>query len=173
MTDKLTILGPNSLHELDHKQYSTIWSEAFGEKWNAKIFPYSKDDVISAYYADVLIGFCMVHDRPPQPFERAPKYRNYVYNLCISPEHQGKGYGTCLLDYCKSYYKQLTIHLTLDPSSNDLEWLQKRGFQVLDTWYGKYIEHVYPPINQEKKEVQVPNISEYYDYEENIMYMQP
>lgn len=157
---------------LDANIYKIIWKAAFQSDEVGDSFPHDMDDTISIKLENnEIIGFCMVHPDTPYKFTKAPNATNYLYNLCILPEYQNKGYATKLLDFCKNHYKTLSIHLTVN--DKNLQWLHNRGFSVLDVWRGIYIEHIYPSMEEFKKEVVVPEISQHYDYEENIMYLQP
>jgi ribosomal protein S18 acetylase RimI-like enzyme len=166
-----TNINRTTFNKVDQDEYKSIWKSSFTEDDVSKAFPYPLDDVLTVTVDDKIVGFCMIHSKPPYDFTKAPINENYLYNLCILPEYRRNGYATQLINTCKKEYNTLLTHLAV--SGENLQWFARRGFGVLDTWRGVYIEHVYPPTELAKQEAEVPEISEYYDYVENLMYLQP
>lgn len=88
-----------------------------------KVFVLEQDDIIiSAMYVAVVV-------KVPKP-KVNKSYIAYLTNVHTLKEHRGKGYGTQLLSYIKSYLKEKGCELIFVwPSDNSVNWYLKNGFK--------------------------------------------
>ena len=66
---------------------------------------------------------------------RSSKDLAWIATICVHPEHQGKGFGSQLLEACEQALNISTIKLSVR-SSNDaaIRLYKKFGYNIVETW---------------------------------------
>lgn len=162
-----------------NKAFKEIFKKSFrGKSW-ANAIPYVIDDVIYAEKNGKIVGYCMLHDRPPYKFDDSQD-GYYLYNLCVLPKERRKGIATALVKKACDEYKIVHCHHNSYDTSGH-KWFHDRGFLPQKMWRGEYMEFTYP-LTAVSKSMQIDELYKridklkttghtHYDPVENIVYL--
>lgn len=157
-------------HDIDEKTRAamkTIFTRALSENW-AKAVPFKEDIVYLARQGEKIVGFCMIHEGPPQKsFKSLDSKTPYLYNFCVDPGYQRKGVGTALL----SSLPYDTIALHMEMTNLHHKWLLKRQWKPLGKWREKFVEYVLSKTRVIAPAVITPALTQHYDPVENLIYL--
>lgn len=158
------------LSDAKQSEMKTCFGRSFREKWSES-FPFKDDMVYAAWEGDVMLGFAMIHKGPPEEMKGATalgcKNPVYIYNLCVDPDHRGKGVGAALIQAIHGDKKNMVLHVRFD--SDHHKWFMKRGFKLLGKWKQIFMEYVYVGTKTEEV-IPSPNLS-HYDPFEGVIYL--
>jgi GNAT superfamily N-acetyltransferase len=91
----------------------------------------SESPFFGIYFGDIIVArmsLYKINSKFNRYFDPPVDYLE-IWKLEVLPEYQGKGYGTALVEYAKSY----NLPIKTNPRVNSKEFWRKMGFQTLDS----------------------------------------
>lgn len=98
-----------------------LWNEAFGD---------SEEDItlfINNVRDAICLGYYDNNNLKSMMYLVNCSLGKYIYVACTLKKHNGKGYMTRLLDYCKSNYNNVCL---IPANESLIDFYKKRGFSI-------------------------------------------
>jgi ribosomal protein S18 acetylase RimI-like enzyme len=119
--------------------------------------------------AGQVVGFCMVHNEPPQKMAQGPGA--YMYNLCVDPAVRRQGAGSAILREVARNHPQCYAHMDQTDDERNHTLMTRLGWSRVGA-VRQYYEYALLARGRPATEFVAPKVNpRQYDAENNVIYL--